>query len=218
METKKTKYPRTPHLPWSPGRSSDDVALADCSHFEGHAVVITEKADGENTTLYRDAIHARSLDSRHHESRSWVKQLHDRVRADIPEGWRVCGENLWARHSIAYSALPSYFLVFSIWTETGSCLSWSETETWCSLLGLEHVPVLHRGLWRERMVRSAGFLAPQLGSTEAEGYVVRLEDGFALANFGLSVAKYVRAGHVQTDEHWMHGAVEVNGLLPGPGR
>lgn len=36
-------------------------------------VVITEKMDGENTTLYRDGLHARSLDSRHHPSRNWVK-------------------------------------------------------------------------------------------------------------------------------------------------
>ena len=45
-----------------------------------------------------------------------------------------------------------------------------------------------------------------------EGYVVRTVAGFAHEEFADHVAKYVRAGHVQTDEHWMHRAVVPNGL------
>ncbi len=57
------KYPRTPHLKWSPGRSADDVELATTEAFEGEEVVVTVKLDGENTTIYRDYLHARSLDT-----------------------------------------------------------------------------------------------------------------------------------------------------------
>lgn len=39
----------------------------------------------------------------------------------------------------------------------------------------------------------------------SEGYVVRLEEVFSYRNFRNSVAKYVRAKHVQTIKHWMHG-------------
>jgi len=39
----------------------------------GREVVVTEKMDGENTTMYCDNIHARSIDGRHHPSRDWVK-------------------------------------------------------------------------------------------------------------------------------------------------
>lgn len=73
------KYPRTPHLPWSPGASVDDVRLEGLDGFEGEEVVVTEKLDGENTTLYRDGLHARSMDSAHHPSRTWVKALHART-------------------------------------------------------------------------------------------------------------------------------------------
>ena len=52
------KYPRTPHLPWSLGATNDDVKQRDLSHFVGKQVVVTEKMDGENTTLYNDYIHA----------------------------------------------------------------------------------------------------------------------------------------------------------------
>lgn len=102
-------YPRTPHLPWSPGATADDVRTTDLSGLAGREVVVTEKLDGENTTLYRDGLHARSLDSAHHPSRAWVKSLHGSVASAIPEGWRVCGENMYARHSLGYDDLDSWF-------------------------------------------------------------------------------------------------------------
>ena len=82
----RTHYPRTPHLPWSPGATSDDVRVGDLSGLTGRDVVVTEKLDGENTTLYRDGLHARSLDSGHHPSRAWVKALHGRVAQGDPSG------------------------------------------------------------------------------------------------------------------------------------
>jgi len=48
----RVKYPRTPHLPWSPGASSDDVRHLNIDHFKNKQVVVTEKMDGENTSLY----------------------------------------------------------------------------------------------------------------------------------------------------------------------
>lgn len=103
------KYPRTLHLPWSESVQSDDKMVSSCQHFEGKEVVVTEKMDGENTSIYCDGIHARSLDSRHHPSRSWVKGLQARIGWQIPEGWRLCGENVYAVHSIRYDDLESYF-------------------------------------------------------------------------------------------------------------
>ncbi len=203
------KYPRTPHLPWSPGASSDDVRLGDVSRFQGREVVVTEKMDGENTTLYSDHVHARSIDSAHHPSRSWVKALQAQLQANIPRGWRLCGENLFAEHSIAYAALPSYLLLFSIWDERNRALSWEETEQWGQLLELATVPVLYRGPWDEKRVRA---LSDQLNPGEQEGLVVRVAAPFAYADFASSVAKWVRPNHVTTDEHWLSRPVRPNGL------
>jgi hypothetical protein len=206
------KYPRTCHLPWSPGATSDDVILDSTACFAGRRVIVTEKMDGENTTLYRDHLHARSLDSRHHPSRNWVKALHGRMAHLIPEGWRVCGENLYARHSLGYQALPSYFLVFSIWNEENVCLAWDDTVEWARLLGLETVPVLHDGPYDEESLRSL-----RLDPEKVEGYVVRLAESFRYQDFRQSIAKWVRPGHVQTDEHWMHAEVVPNGLADPEG-
>lgn len=132
----RVRYPRTSHLPWSPGATADDVRLADLGGFVGREVVVTEKRDGENTTLYRDRLHARSLDSAHHPSRAWVKALHGAVSGSIPVGWWVCGENMHARHSLGYDDLASWFYAFSVW-DGDRCLGWGETVRFTRRLGIE---------------------------------------------------------------------------------
>ena len=208
----RVKYPRTRHLPWSPGSTSDDLFADSLLPFHGQRVIVTEKMDGENTSLYRDGLHARSIDGRHHPSRDWVKSMHGQMAHLIPEGWRVCGENVYAFHSIRYSELPSYFLMFSIWDDKGQCLSWDETVEWSKLLGLDHVPVLYDGLFHEAKLRA---MAPD--TTVTEGYVVRLASGFSFDDFQNAVAKWVRTDHVQSEEHWMHKTVIPNSLASREG-
>ncbi|MBG0830265.1 AAA family ATPase [Planomonospora sp. ID67723] len=201
-------YPRTPHLPWSPGVSPDDVRAGGLPGLEGREVVVTEKLDGENTTLYADGLHARSLDSAHHPSRAWVKALHGRIARSIPTGWRVCGENLYARHSIGYDDLESWFYAFSVW-DGEHCLDWDRTVRFARGLGVPVPRVLWRGVFDERALR-----ALRVEPARQEGYVVRTAEGFRREEFARRVAKWVRPGHVQTDEHWMLAPVVENGLSP----
>ncbi len=201
------KYPRTPHLLWSPGASGDDERLIDTALFSGREVVVTEKMDGENTTMYRDYMHARSVDGRHHPSRDRVKALHAALAYSIPEGWRLCGENLYARHSVAYNNLPGYFFLFSVWDAHNCALSWSDTKGWADLLGLPLPAVFYRGQWSERAIRSL-----RVDTAICEGYVVRTVEGFHYRDFARHIAKWVRPHHVQTDEHWMHGPIVPNTL------
>ena len=201
------KYPRTLHLPWSPGRTDDDKVMWDTSTFEGQEIVVTEKMDGENTTMYTDGLHARSLDSRYHPSRSWVKGFWSTISSQIPLGVRICGENLYAKHSVEYSDLESYFLAFSVW-HGDTCLPWADTVSMLKTIGVPIVPVLYQGVYDEKIVKSL------LSNRIREGYVVRLADSFQLSEFPVSVGKYVRANHVQTDHHWMNQSVIPN-LLKG---
>uniref|UniRef100_UPI0013C3E8E1 RNA ligase family protein n=1 Tax=Streptomyces scabiei TaxID=1930 RepID=UPI0013C3E8E1 len=203
----RTHYPRTRHLPWSPGATADDLRVTDLSGLRGREVVVTEKLDGENTTLYADGLHARSPDSAHHPSRTWVKALQARIGPAIPRGWRVCGENMFARHSLPYDDLDSWFYGFSVWDADGRCLDWDRTVALLRGLGVPVPRVLWRGVFEERALR-----ALRLDLARQEGYVVRVVDGFGAQEFGARVAKWVRAGHVTTGTHWMHAAVVENGL------
>lgn len=202
----KVKYPRTFHLPWSEGYTSDDKVLKNIDHFIGKKVVVTENMDGENSTLYRDGLHARSIDSRHHPSRDWLKQFHSTISYRIPDECRVCGENLFAKHSIGYDSLDSYFLGFSLWSGD-SCLEWNFTKEFFLDIGITPVPELYVGIFDELTIRSI-----QQDYSKAEGYVVRLADSFQYKDFGSSVAKFVRQNHVTSDEHWMHSTIIPNGV------
>jgi hypothetical protein len=203
------KYPRTFHLPWSPGISDDDEVLNDLSGFRGHEVVLTEKMDGENCTMYTDRIHARSLDSAHHESRSWVKNFWSSIKHKIPIRWRICGENMYAQHSIAYDSLQSYFYGFSIWDEYNICQSWRDTLTYFELLGIVPVRQVYiNSTFIEDEVKEICENVPP----NVEGYVLRRTDSFRFDEFTKYVAKYVRKNHVQTNEHWMTSKIIPNKL------
>lgn len=201
------KYPRTHHVPWSEGMHDDDRMLDNVTAFEGEDVVATEKMDGENTTLYRDHIHARSVDSGGHPSRSWVKGFWGQICGDIPEGWRVCGENLYAKHSIGYQELPSYFMGFSIWNEKNVCLDWDSTLEWFKLLGITPVPVLYRGVFDEKKIRA---LYRSQDHATREGYVLRFAGEIPYGDFRRRVGKFVRKDHVTTVSHWRHAQIVPN--------
>jgi RNA ligase-like protein len=211
--TDRVKYPRTHHLPWSPNVSSDDKIIPTLAAFEGQEVVITVKMDGEQTSMYRDGFHARSIDTASHPSRDWLWGLHRQIGHEIPKGWRICGENLFAKHSIHYKNLPAHFLVFSIWNEKNECLSWDETETWSELLDLKTVAVLERAPWNEKATRALEF--ETYNGDPCEGYVVRVARAFQYKEFKDVVAKFVRKNHVHTHSHWMREAVVPNKLKEG---
>lgn len=199
VSVERIKYPRTPHLPWSEGYSSDDQFTRLLRSFQDHEIVCTEKRDGECTSLYADGyIHARSVDAASHEWQSWVKGFWQERCYLLPEGWRICGENLYATHSIYYPSLTSYFEAFSIW-DGNICLSWDETLEWFKELDIVSVPVLYRGKFDQGILQS---LAATLDTAVCEGYVIRWTDMFGCDEFSKAVAKFVRAGHVQTDQHW----------------
>lgn len=202
------KYPRTWHLPWSENVKKDDRRLRSTSAFEGEEVVVTLKQDGENTTMYPNYMHARSITAHAHPSRSWVKFVHAQIQADIPEGYRVCGENLYAKHSIHYQNLTSYFQIFSIWDDRNICLSWDDTVEWSQLLGIETVPVLYRGIWDSQAVKAVH--KPTFKGDTTEGYVVRLARSFTYGEFRKAMAKFVRKDHVGTHGHWMRSQVIPN--------
>lgn len=206
--TQWVKYPRTYHVPWSQDGRKDDKYLQSMSNFEGRHVVVTEKMDGENTTMYSNHIHARSINSGTHPTRKWVKGLWGRIAWEIPEGWRICGENMYAKHTVSYNDLASYFLVFSIWDEMNNCLSWDETLEYCDILGLNTVPVLYTGEYDEKLIQEKF----TYDGISKEGWVIRNAELFHYKDFRSNIAKCVGKDFVLPHGHWASKKTETNQL------
>jgi hypothetical protein len=205
------KHPRTFHLPWS-NPSSDDKLMKNDDCFRHKRVIVTLKMDGENTTIYNDYVHARSLDNSYHESRNWVKGLWSQIGYLLDDNMRICGENLYAAHTVKYRELPSYFMMFSMWINN-TCLSWDETVEYSKLLGLKTVPVIYDGIYDMDLIMAI-FTKYEL---ENEGYVIRIADEYNFIDFRRSIGKYVRPVFKkmvdESTDHWMSKKIEVNGLL-----
>ena len=216
------KYPRMPHLPWSPGVTSDDRIIESLDALLGAPLIFTEKMDGSNVCLEREQVFARShTESPRHESFDALKALHAGLRFVIPSEWQLFGEWLWARHSIAYDRLPAYLLLFGIRDQSQrEWLSWAEQEEWAGAHGFRLVPVLWRGVCPTEEALRSTVLAhtnrPAF-SQEQEGLVVRVSGSIPSGDFARRVAKWVRPSHVQTDTHWSTQKIVRNMLLSPPG-
>jgi len=193
------KYPRTPHLPWSPGVSKDDIILNKPKHLLSlPKVIYTEKLDGEITCMTSDYIHARSAEGynkpwQSHMKAKWVSSL----RYNIPKGLQLFGENLFGVHSIKYEFLPEFFFLFNIIKDNKFFLSWEEVKEISLLMTIPVVPIIKIGKLEELLIPTKS----SFGST-CEGYVVRNILGFNIENFNLNVAKCVKANHITTDKYW----------------
>ena len=207
-QIKRYKYPRTYHLPWSPGLKNDDRVIESLEPFIGQEVVATVKLDGENATIGHNYYHARSLEKEYHASRTWVNRLQGEIGYLLEPNERICGENVAAHHSIKYENLEHFFYAFSYWIDD-ICQSWDDTVKKCEELGLITVPVLYKGIWDEEIIKK--LFTKYHNGDKMEGYVVRTAAQFSFSKkFIKEMAKYVRAGHVQTDKHWKKKPVVWN--------
>jgi hypothetical protein len=178
------KAPRTWHLPFSPdaGHAADDLVLPDCRSFAGREVVVLEKLDGENTTIYPDGyVHACAIAGRADPTQAWVRGWAARWAWALPPGHRASVENLREQHTLYYPVdrfvlehqppappHPVYAFLWALW-DGAHALAWDEIVAWTARLEtatatrLPLAPVLYRGLWDE--ARIATLLPPRRSST-----------------------------------------------------
>lgn len=213
------KYPRTYHLPYSPGATKDDKKLQDdwFKYFQGKEIVITEKLDGENIHMNQKDCYARSdgAPTRSPWSRNiWDPQegLYWRIKTLIGSNETLFGENLYGEHSIHYNKLPSYFHLFAVSTES-VWESWQSVKLFGAILGVKTVPELWRGVvYNEKQLEelvNRFVKEPSVYGDTREGVVVRLISSFPFDDFKHCVCKWVRPNHVQTDEHWTKNWVKA---------
>lgn len=208
------KYPRTFHLPWSPGGTNDDRRLDNVDHLLGEPVTLTEKMDGSNVCLEAKKVVARShAGPPKHPSFDALKAHHADIKHLIPSGTQVFGEWCFAKHSIKYAALPGYLLIFGV-RSGDEWASWDEVQLWAHELKIPTVPVLAAQVFGSlgSLYAITTDLANRTSACggDREGIVVRVSRMFRNHEFASVVGKYVRANHVQTNEHWTQQAITRN--------
>lgn len=211
------KYGRTYHYPFSPGTTSDDRIQ---QHYWSYLqqmdeIIHTEKLDGENNCLNQYGVFARSHAAP--TTSSWTSQLRQRwqsIKHDLGD-LELFGENLYAIHSIEYSDLAQHYFIFAV-RHLDQWLSWEEVQFYAAAFDLPTVPVLERV---NRFVSEEQFRQQLLALAQAqsvfgsydvhtkqacsrEGIVSRNIHEYPVDDLGQHVFKYVRKGHVRTDEHW----------------
>jgi len=200
------KYPRTYHLKYSKGLTSDDRVASDVSNLIGSDIIITEKLDGSNTSITKGGLYGRSHAD--FSKNPWDKEniiLQKNIGRYLSDDVYLFGEGMEGIHSITYSKLESFFYLFGV-RDGDIWLDWDLVEEYSYLLDIPIVPVLFKGrvyseLELENIVSELVKNDSKLGG-ELEGIVVRTFRGFVDSDFNKNVFKWVRQNHVQTDIHW----------------
>lgn len=207
------KYPRTYHLSISPEVHGDDKTLSfeDEQTFLNRELIITEKMDGGNACLHNGKVYARThSEEASHPSFSRLKQLSINMFYTSIfdfDRYMLFGENVQAIHSIEYSSLTSPFYLFAIFDRKEKIwLGWNHLVILASKLGLPVVPVLGRMTFKS-IKEMEVYLSKEIKLSSAygpnrEGFVLRDVNSFKEEDFSVNVCKFVRHGHVQSDEHW----------------
>jgi len=205
------KYPRTFHFQFSPEVHDDDkvISMRYLGNFLQDEIVILEKLDGANSCLKgHQGVFGRSHTLPTKEP--WYDHLKGLYYSKLdnlnPDYWYF-GENTYAIHSIKYTDMDSYFYLFAIYDTVNKIwLSWDDLVEEAKRVDIPTVPVLFRGTvismaevnkWMDKHITDES----QLGG-ELEGFVMRVTKAIPGDKFNEFVAKYVRKGHVQTDDHW----------------
>jgi len=213
------KYPRTKHWPWSETVHQDDSYHQNPNIFIGKEVVISEKLDGGNSSLWNGEVYARSTGQP--ATQGWfalVKKYQTwKTLGNIDQIFY--GEDLSAKHSIQYSIpMDQTYFVFHI-LQNDVFMSVDDMERIAINAGFNTVPIVFRGTFN-KLDQITNFFKTEINKpsaygVEREGFVIRIADEIKHEDFSNKVAKFVRKNHVQPNaQHWTQ-SWSWNELLPG---
>lgn len=223
------RFPHTPHLAWlGSGLPRDDKVLApvEAKALLQEPVVVEEKLDGANLGFSIDDSGALRQQNRGQYLDSpftgqflrlgpWLEAHEDSLFDGLEPHLIAFGEWCAARHSLDYSSLPDWWLLFDIFDRReGNFWSTARRDEWAERLGFKVVPRLSHS---KETLRSLTTLLESASSHfragPMEGVVVRVEDQRWLR----SRAKLVRSDFSQAiTKHWRQRTIDWNRLRSAP--
>jgi ATP-dependent RNA circularization protein (DNA/RNA ligase family) len=186
------RFPHTPHLEWlGEGAPRDDKVLSEreAAALLEAPVVVEEKLDGANLGFSvatdgrlqvqnRGSYLVKPFSGQFGPLIQWLELHEETLLTQMPGGVIVFGEWCAARHSLSYSRLPDWFLVFDVYDRVKKKFwSTSRRNALAAVLALPVVPSLLKGCMTKQGLRD---LLSQLKSNFSdgplEGVVVRREE------------------------------------------
>lgn len=217
------RFPHTPHLAWlgkMAPRNDKVMAPIEAQHFLAAEVVVEEKLDGANLGLSLETDGVLRVQNRGQylvkpylgqfaRLPGWLAQHDDALRFTLTPDLILFGEWCAARHSLDYTILPDWFLLFDVYDRaTRRFWSTARRNALASEVGLTAVPELLRGktnLTALKQIVDTTQSSYRQGSLE--GIVIRRETTQWLE----ARAKLVRPDFSQAiDTHWRRRAIQWN--------
>jgi ATP-dependent RNA circularization protein (DNA/RNA ligase family) len=218
------KFPSTPHLAWlgrNPVREDKVFTPSEAADFLSGDIVAEEKIDGANLGISVGAegqLHFQnrgnylqgSLTGQWKPLRGWAAPHLPDFLQHLNPGLILFGEWCYTTHSVAYSQLPDWFLVFDVFdTRNERFWSTSRRNELADKLGLSVVPKIFEGSATLSSLAHLASEGSKFAETASEGIYLRRESDDHLE----ARAKLVNPNFTQAiGEHWSRGALRVNRL------
>ncbi|MFA6699226.1 MAG: RNA ligase family protein [Thiomicrospira sp.] len=217
------RFSHTPHLAWLGTASPrDDKVLSpnEVTKLLSCEVVVEEKLDGANLGFslapdgsLRAQNRGQYLAEPHAGQFSrlpaWLAQHNEALRSVLTSNIIIFGEWCAARHSLDYTLLSDWFLIFDVYDrESDRFWSSQRRNRLATHAGLMTVPeLLRKKVTLTSLKQIVNQQASQYRNGALEGIVIRRDS----TDWCESRAKLVRADFTQTiDTHWRKRAIEWN--------
>jgi len=217
------RFPHTPHLLWlgdAPPRDDKILSSAEVSSLLVDEVVVEEKLDGANLGLSLTSDRKIRAQNRGQyllepytgqftRLSSWLTLHREALHRALKPELILFGEWCAARHSLGYSALPDWFLLFDVY-DRNSRQFWSSSRrnALACDIGLVTVPqVFHGKTALSALTQLVSATPSRYRAGKLEGIVVRHEN----TDWCNARAKLVRPDFTQAiNTHWRNRTVEWN--------
>lgn len=217
------RFPHTPHLAWlgsAPPRDDKVLSSVEARNLLSMDVTVEEKLDGANLGISvgndgqlrfqnRGEYLVPPFTGQFARLNAWVGQHMFDLVLELGPGLILFGEWCAARHSVAYDALPDWFVAFDVFDKEAEKF-WSvrRRDVLARRIGVPVVPWLLSGQTTlDDLIAMATTRDSQFGHAPLEGLVVR-RDG---PEWMERRVKLVRPDFLQAiGEHWRRRQIEWN--------
>lgn len=216
------KFPSTPHLLITDDqqiRADKVMTAAERQSFLQQELVVEEKIDGANLGFSFNTQGELQAQNRGSYLQlpangqwkplvAWIKKHTDTLFEELFDRYILFGEWCYAQHTVAYTALPDWFIGFDIYDKQQQCfLSTKKRDEKFDAMNISKVPLLGTGRFTLKALDALLSEVSSFGSEQREGIYLRQDNPDCL----LKRAKLVSPAFIQTDEqHWSKRLLQIN--------